>query len=164
MGTEPEVVTGILSIGRKDAYVLFDSGSTHSFASPNFIMSTSLPSQGLEMELAVKTPTGGTLIASEVIKDCPILIKDKTLKVDLVTLPIRDFDVILGMDWLTSNHAKIDFYKKEVRFNLPGQTPIVFFQDGWRTEEASQPPRGWRTGDASLEYGGSRTKETTQPL
>ena len=43
---------------------------------------------------------------------------------DLILLDIHDFDVILGMDWLSRHHATVDCYRKEVRFCRPGQTRL----------------------------------------
>ena len=45
---------------------------------------------------------------------------------NLILLDIHDFDVILGMDWLSRHHAIVDCYRKEVRFCRPGQTEVVF--------------------------------------
>ena len=41
---------------------------------------------------------------------------------ELILLDIHDFDVILGMDWLSRHHATVDCYRKEVRFCRPGET------------------------------------------
>ena len=46
---------------------------------------------------------------------------------DLILLDIHDFDVILGMDWLSRHHAKVDCYRKEVRFYRPWETEVVFY-------------------------------------
>ena len=46
---------------------------------------------------------------------------------DLILLDIHDFDVILGMDWLSIHHAIVDCYRKEVRFCRPGETEVVFY-------------------------------------
>ena len=46
---------------------------------------------------------------------------------DLILLDIHDFDVILGMDWLSRHHAMVDYYRKEVRFCRPGETKVVFY-------------------------------------
>ena len=46
---------------------------------------------------------------------------------DLILLDIHDFDVILGMDWLSRHHATMDCYRKEVRFCRLGQTEVVFY-------------------------------------
>ena len=41
---------------------------------------------------------------------------------ELILLDIHDFDVILGMDWLSRHHATVDCYRKEVRFCRLGET------------------------------------------
>ena len=45
----------------------------------------------------------------------------------MILLDIHDFDVILGMDWLSRHHATVDCYRKEARFCRPGQTEVVFY-------------------------------------
>ena len=39
---------------------------------------------------------------------------------------MRDFDVILGMDWLAANHASIDCSRKEVVFSPPTESSFKF--------------------------------------
>ncbi|TYK03711.1 ty3-gypsy retrotransposon protein [Cucumis melo var. makuwa] len=48
------------------------------------------------------------------------------LDVTLLVLDMQDFDVILGMDWLSANHASIDCFRKEVVFNPPSRTNFKF--------------------------------------
>ena len=45
---------------------------------------------------------------------------------DLISLEMKDFDVILGMDWLTKHHASIDCFRKRVVFAMPGQHEFFF--------------------------------------
>ena len=45
----------------------------------------------------------------------------------LILLDIHDFDVILGMDWLSRHHATVDCYRKDVRFCKPGETEVVLY-------------------------------------
>jgi hypothetical protein len=40
-----------------------------------------------------------------------------------------DFDVILGMDWLASNHAKLDCYSKVIKFKIPGKPTFIYRGD-----------------------------------
>ena len=44
---------------------------------------------------------------------------------DLLELNISDFDVILGMYWLSEHHAAIDCRSKVIRFG-PAETQIVY--------------------------------------
>ncbi|KAL0545018.1 hypothetical protein IC582_020152 [Cucumis melo] len=48
------------------------------------------------------------------------------LDVTLLVLDMQDFDVILGMDWLSANHASIDCFGKEVVFNPPSGPSFKF--------------------------------------
>ncbi|KAA0054634.1 pol protein [Cucumis melo var. makuwa] len=90
------VVTGTLPILGHYAFVLFDSGSSHSFISSAFVQHVGLEVEPLGSVLSVSTPSG------------------------------EDFDVILGMDWLSANHANIDCFGKEVVFNPPSGASFKF--------------------------------------
>ena len=39
---------------------------------------------------------------------------------------MRDFDVVLGMDWLSRHRATVDCYKKEVKLHRPGKLEVKF--------------------------------------
>ena len=45
---------------------------------------------------------------------------------DLIVFPLLELDLILGMDWLTRHRGVVNCYTKEVIFELPGQTKVVF--------------------------------------
>lgn len=55
--------------------------------------------------------------------DVQILYGDFTwqdTEVDLILLDMLDFDVIIGMDWLSHHHIVLDFYTKIVTLAMPG--------------------------------------------
>ena len=45
---------------------------------------------------------------------------------DLVALDMRDFDVVLDMDWLSLHRATLDCYKKEVKLHRPRKLEVKF--------------------------------------
>jgi hypothetical protein len=47
-------------------------------------------------------------------------------KIDLIPLELQDFDIILGIDWLSKYKALIDCYAKTVTFQIPEGRRIVF--------------------------------------
>ncbi|KAL4014449.1 hypothetical protein IC575_026651 [Cucumis melo] len=86
---------------------------------------------GLEVEplgsvLSVSTPSGEVLLSKEKIKACRVEIANHMLDVTLLVLDMQDFNVILGMDWLSANHANIDCFGKEVVFNPPSGASFKF--------------------------------------
>ena len=42
-------------------------------------------------------------------------------------LGIHDFDIVLGMDWLSKYRATLDCYKKEVRLVRPEEPSVIFW-------------------------------------
>jgi len=48
--------------------------------------------------------------------NCPIEISGRKFLIDLICLPLSQIDVILGMDWLSSNHVSLNCFDKIVVF------------------------------------------------
>ncbi|XP_043813425.1 uncharacterized protein LOC122721247 [Manihot esculenta] len=123
----PEVVTGMLTIFNKDAYILIDPGSTHSFISQSFSKHANRELKPLDCGLAVSIPVGDSVVCEHVYRDCVVKLGDHELLVDLIPLCLQDLDVILGMDWLSRHHATIDCFEKSVVFNSPEGSKFTFF-------------------------------------
>ncbi|KAM2554745.1 hypothetical protein TB2_018842 [Malus domestica] len=71
-------------------------------------------------------PRGETCYISWEYQGCPVLVEDVGMPANLIPLDIVDFDVILGMDWLHYNRAKIDCYEKTVTFHRPSLLVVTF--------------------------------------
>ena len=121
-----DVVTGIISILDHDAYTLVDPGATHSIASKHFLDLFQIKTQPLEGRMRVSLPAGDPLFSNRVVRDSRVLIGGQEFPTDLVALDMRDFDVVLGMDWLSRHRATLDCYKKEVKFHRSGKLEVKF--------------------------------------
>ena len=53
---DPNVAAGTFSVSNQEAYILFDSGSTHTFVSIKFPKTLTVKSEKLDFELCVFTP------------------------------------------------------------------------------------------------------------
>ena len=61
------------------------------------------------------------------------------LDVTLLVLNMRDFDVILGIDWLSAKHASIDSTRKDVVFNPSSMASFSLRGQGlWSYPKLSQ--------------------------
>ena len=121
----PDVVTGTISILDHDAYTLVDPGAMHSFASKHFFDRSQIKTQPLEGRI-VSLRAGDPLFSDRVVRDSRVLIGGQEFPANLVALDMRDFDVVLGMDWLSSHRATLDCYKKEVKFHRLGKLEVKF--------------------------------------
>ncbi|KAL0453903.1 UNVERIFIED_CONTAM: Transposon Ty3-G Gag-Pol polyprotein, partial [Sesamum latifolium] len=123
--TAPEVITGSFSICSSNAHVLIDPGSSCSFISYDFASRVHASIEPLGHDLYVSMPAGGVILVNRVVRSCPVIVEGVTLYADLVVINLRDFDVILGMDWLASNHALVDCQTKEVAVGINEQMNTV---------------------------------------
>ena len=83
----------------------------------------------LDNPLMALTPTGEVYSISKILKECAIRIEKEIFSANLVVLDILEFDVILGMDWLSSNHVVLDCYEKTVMLILPNKTVVKYQGD-----------------------------------
>nr|KYP59642.1 hypothetical protein KK1_015078 [Cajanus cajan] len=112
-----DLIQGKCFIKEKTLNVLYDSGATHSFISNDCVQHFQLSVSSLETNLIVLTPTNKSVVANKVCLDCPLFINDRKFLVNLICLPLSQLDVILGMDWLSSNHVLLNYAEKSVMFS-----------------------------------------------
>ena len=120
------MITGIILVYDHDAYALVDSRATHSFISVPFTKGHQIESQPIDGRMVVSVPNGDTMISERIVPSSRLVIKNKDFPIDLIVLGIRDFDIVLGMDWLSRHRATLDFYKKEVRLVRPEESSMIF--------------------------------------
>lgn len=92
----------------------------HSFIVYRYMRNTDSLSEYLDFVLTFSTPLRKAMLAELVCRSCVFRIRDKELFVDLIMLDMRNFDIILGMNWLIAHHATIHCYSKDVVFHLAG--------------------------------------------
>ncbi|KAL0404877.1 UNVERIFIED_CONTAM: Transposon Ty3-G Gag-Pol polyprotein [Sesamum radiatum] len=124
-----DVISGMTLIFDVEAYVLIDPGSTHSYISSELASKIPGENSPLGYNLMVYLPVGGSVVVNSVRKGSLVRIGDVNLPVDLIVMDLKEFDVILGMDWLTQHRAVIDCYKKEVMIESFGESRVVFVGD-----------------------------------
>ena len=122
----PDVITGMISVYDHDAYALVDPGATHSFISVPFTERHQIESQPIDSRMVVSVPNGDTMISGRIVPGSRLVIQNKDFPAYLIVLSIHDFDIILGMDWLSKHRATLDCYKKEVRLVRPEEPGVIF--------------------------------------
>jgi len=107
--TSGTVVTGTLLLNSKPFCVLFDLGATHSFISTRFAMQLNLEDRRTKTNYRIKLSNDCVIKCAISYKLVPITIGGTTFPVDLIQFDLSDFDIILGMNWLHTYGAKIDY-------------------------------------------------------
>ena len=96
-----DTLVGTLLVFACDDYCLVDTGATHTCIFEEFMTSCRLNAVLLsDVSLCVSIPLGSGTVLDKVCKNVDVMLYDVYLPVDMLVLPIFDFDVILGMNWL----------------------------------------------------------------
>ncbi|GJS19600.1 retrotransposon protein, putative, ty3-gypsy subclass [Tanacetum coccineum] len=62
----------------------------------------------LDHALSIYSPMGNIVIISHEFRNCPLRVGDNIRSANLFPLEMSDFNIFLGMDWLTEHQATID--------------------------------------------------------
>ena len=110
-------------LSRLWARILFDSGASHSFIVASCVRGLGLEVETLEEPLYGSSPLGTKASVDLICRGCKLEISRILLTVNLRVMDMSEFDVILGMDWLTAHRVVIEYESRRV---------IAYTQDGIR--------------------------------
>ena len=122
----PDVIVGNFQIFDTTVHALIDPGSTHSYICIDIPIVKNLPRSGTEYDILVTNPLGHSVIVNRMYRDCPILIREYEFLGDLIELSFKEFDVILGMDWLSRHQVMVDCRMKRVTLRTPNEDEVTF--------------------------------------
>ena len=122
----PDVIVGNFQIFDTIVHALIDPGSTHSYICIDIPSVKNLPRSGTEYDILVTNPLGHSAIVNRVYRDCPIRIREYEFPRDLIELSFKEFDVILGMDWLSRHQVMVDCRMKRVTLRTPNEDEVTF--------------------------------------
>nr|GEU98114.1 hypothetical protein [Tanacetum cinerariifolium] len=121
-------VLGTLLLNDRDVFVLFDTGATHYVISITLTKYINIPPTLLNFTFSMSTPMKGLAVINHEYQNCPLRFDDMIHCADLFSLDMHDFDIILGMDWLTKHHDTIVCHTKSVIFGALN-IPEFLYQD-----------------------------------
>ncbi|XP_070025786.1 uncharacterized protein [Nicotiana sylvestris] len=114
------IIKGIISIYGRDASVLYDPRSTYSYVSSLFARFPVIPPAPLDTPIHVSIPVGDFVVVDRIYRSCMVTFCGFEMREDLLLLDMIDFEIILGMDWLSPYHAILDCHAKTVTLVMLG--------------------------------------------
>ena len=116
-------------LSRLLARVLFDSGASHSFIATSVVRELGLEVETLEEPLYASSSLGIRVSVDMICQGCKLEISEVLLTMDLRVMDMSEFDVILGMDWLTAYRVDIDCERRGVTAYTQDNTCVTFQRD-----------------------------------
>ena len=93
------------------------------------VIELDLEVEALEEPLYVSSPLGIKVRIGMICRGCELEISGIILTMDLMVMDMSEFDVILGMDWLTAYRVVIDYERRRVTAYTQDGTRVVFQGD-----------------------------------
>ncbi|XP_073294489.1 uncharacterized protein [Primulina huaijiensis] len=78
-------------------------------AEPYSTLITGIIPVAMDSRFRVSISSRDQMFTSQIVKGLVLQLQKYTVQADLIVLPLPEFDVILGMDWLSLNRAVKDF-------------------------------------------------------
>ncbi|KAJ9556847.1 hypothetical protein OSB04_011461 [Centaurea solstitialis] len=129
---EPDFVTGIFPINSIPALVLLYMGTSKSFVSLSFCKKFSLVKGILEEPLEVEIVDEKTVWVSHVYKGNVIELKGVRFCIDLIPIPMREINVVIGMNWLGRHRARFDCESQRVEVRSPSEGVLTITGSGMK--------------------------------
>nr|GEY61618.1 hypothetical protein [Tanacetum cinerariifolium] len=119
-------ILGTLLMNDHAMFVLFDTGATHSVISITLAKYINIPPTLLNFTLSISIPMKGLAVINHEYQNCLLRFDDKIRFSNLFPLDMHDFDIILGMDWLTKHRSTIVCHTKSVIFDDLDKPEFVY--------------------------------------
>ncbi|GJX72109.1 putative reverse transcriptase domain-containing protein [Tanacetum coccineum] len=125
--TNPDsnVVTGTFLLNNYYAFMLFDSGADRSFVSNTFSTLLDIIPDTLDVSYAVELTNGRISETNTMLRDYTLGLLGHPFNINLMTVELGSFDVIIDMYWLANHHVVIVCDEKIVRIPYGDEVLIV---------------------------------------
>jgi len=107
------------------AVYLVDSGASGNFVRSAFLDEWNVATSSLPQAQQINLADGSKRAATDLLSKAPVIIGTYSDAIDLVSLPLGGFDVILGMPWLESINPSIDWKAKSLSFHHDGMQHVL---------------------------------------
>ncbi|CAA0819851.1 Unknown protein, partial [Striga hermonthica] len=120
-------MSGMILLSNVPIFALCDTGATHSFISSQCLEALSIDNVCNCDPLEVSLASRKIIISDSMVPGLQVSIGGHVLEADCYVIEMRDFDVILGMDWLTRYRADIRCQEREVSLIPISDQPVIFY-------------------------------------
>ncbi|GJV09670.1 reverse transcriptase domain-containing protein [Tanacetum coccineum] len=100
-------------------------GADKIFVSISLAFMLNIPPTTLDTTYDIEMADGDLVRTNTVIQGCTLILLNQPFKINLMPIKRGSFDVVIGMDWLSKYHGRINSEEKVVHIPIDGETLII---------------------------------------
>ena len=120
-----DVVACMFLVNSIPARVLFDTGANRSYVSSQFCAKFSMSPSKLNKPIETETADGITLLVHDEYSISLIEIEDVVFPIRLLPITLAEFDIVMGIDWLSANRTKIICFSNLVKIPTSSGSYVI---------------------------------------
>ncbi|XP_050897961.1 uncharacterized protein LOC127104858 [Lathyrus oleraceus] len=117
------LIAGTCLVNDHPCFVLFDCGATHSFVSIRCMKRLGLQAIPLSPPMVVTTAMDDVVETPLICENCSLSVNGRVFQIDLICLPLKKVDVVLGMYWISAHSVFIGCEEKLIIIPSSEATP-----------------------------------------
>ncbi|XP_016733890.1 uncharacterized protein [Gossypium hirsutum] len=106
-GDAPDVITGTFLMYNFPYVALIDIGSMHSYVVCTVSGMLGIQSENTDSKMTMLSPLDQSVRVDKLFRDVPLEVQGVVFLANLMELPFGEFDIALGMDWLTVKDEEV---------------------------------------------------------
>ncbi|GKA56654.1 reverse transcriptase domain-containing protein [Tanacetum coccineum] len=122
---DPNVVMDTFLLNQHLARVLFDSGADKSFVSISLASMLNILPINLDTTYDIEMANRNLVGTNTVIQGCTLILLNQPFEIDLMSIKLGSFNVVIGMEWLSKYYARIIYDEKVVHIPIDDETLII---------------------------------------
>ncbi|XP_074373848.1 uncharacterized protein LOC141714215 [Apium graveolens] len=103
-----------------------DSGATRSFIAESVIARLKCVAYPLEPNLIREVANQERVTSKRIYPICDRIIEGRHFSADLILFKLREFDVLLWMDWFSNHYVQIECRSKKVKLETKDGIEVIF--------------------------------------
>ncbi|GKB79203.1 putative reverse transcriptase domain-containing protein [Tanacetum coccineum] len=122
---DPNVVTGTFLLNNHYVKFLFNSGADKSFVNIALASLLNITPTTLDTAFTIELANGKLVNTNTMIQNCTLNFLNHPLKIEIMSVELGSFNVIIGMEWLSQHNAKIICGKKVIHIPIENETLVI---------------------------------------
>ena len=124
--TDNNVVMGTCSLNDTLASILYDTGADYSFVSSKLSKQLGMVPTLRDTPYSIELADGKPVEVTHIHRDCKLELDGQSFAINILPITLGSFDLVVGMDWLSKQHAEILCQEKIVRIPPPKWRTFIY--------------------------------------